>query len=106
MIYNEIFRLKEMLEQAGIPFEFANRTNPKFTWAEKWQIGYPVLPPSSERVCSVLEGFGTYGAEDDKLEIMGLLTPKEEKKETVAGWLTAEDVFMRIKKHYEETDNG
>ena len=50
MIYNEIFRLKEMLEQAGIPFEFANRTNPKFTWAEKWQIGYPVLPPSSERV--------------------------------------------------------
>ena len=105
MKYKEIFKLKGMLEEAGIPFEFADRTNPFLEWLEKWQIGYPVLPPSPKRVCSVIEGYGTYGAEDDRLEIMGLLTPEEEANDTVAGWLTAEDVFSRIKKHYEETDN-
>ena len=60
------------------------------------------LPPSPKIVCSVIEGYGTYGAEDDRLEIMGLLISEEEANDTVAGWLTAEDVFSRIKKHYEE----
>ena len=45
---------------------------------------------------------GTYGSEEDKLEIMGLLTEIEEEEDSVRGWLTAEEVFKRIKKHIEE----
>ena len=53
------------------------------------------------RVISVVEGIGSYGREADKLEIMGLLTPEEAERDSVAGWLTADDVFRRIKEHYE-----
>ena len=45
---------------------------------------------------------GTYGSEEDKLEITGLLTEIEEEEDSVRGWLTAEEVFKRIKKHIEE----
>lgn len=103
MKYKEIFKLKELLEKAKIPFEFADR-NPLGTavrWAEKWQIGYPVLPPNDENICSVIEGMGTYGQEQDLLEIMGLLSDEEREDDSVKGYLTAEDVFNRIKTHYE-----
>lgn len=43
--------------------------------------------------------FGCYGREKDLLEIMGLLTPEEEKINSVIGYLTAEDVFERITKY-------
>ena len=103
MKYKEIFKLKEMLEKSKIPFEFADR-NPlgvAVPWAEKWQIGYPVLPPNDENICSVIEGIGTYGHECDLLEIMGLLTDEELEYDSVIGYMTAEDVFERIKNHYE-----
>ena len=45
---------------------------------------------------------GTYGSEEDKLEITGLLTEIEEEEDSVRGWLTAEEVFKRIKKHIED----
>lgn len=104
MKYKEIFKLKEMLEKAKIPFEFAN-TNPlgiDASWAERLQIGYPVLPPDNGNVCSVIEGIDTYGQEQDLLEIMGLLTPEEHEHDSVKGYLIAEDVFERIKTHYSE----
>ena len=52
-------------------------------------------------ICSVVEFNGSYGASDDLLEIMGLMTEKEkqETEDDVLGWLTAEDVFNRIKSH-------
>ncbi len=49
----------------------------------------------------LLSGVSAYGGEVDKLEIMGLLTPEEAERDSVAGWLTADDVFRRIKEHYE-----
>lgn len=102
MKYKEIFKLKEMLEKAKIPFEFADRNPLGVRWAEKWQIGYPVLPPDDGNICSVIEGMGTYGQEQDLLEIMGLLTPEEGEDDSVKGYLTAKDVFKRIKNHYNE----
>ena len=36
------------------------------------------------------------------LEIMGLLTDDEKKFDSVAGWLTANNVFDRINKHWKE----
>ena len=95
--YKEIFRLKKMLEDANIPFDFfemdpdARKIIPEF---EHWHINYP---NRGDFIVSAIEGFGTYGEQDDKLEIMGGLT-EEEKEEgyDVIGWLTAEEVFERI----------
>lgn len=95
--YNEILRLKEMLIQHGIPFEFS-----------EFHGGYHVCYPSKDNViCSVIEHDGSYGREKDKLEIQGLLTEQEldETDDTVLGYLTAENVFTRIKKHFENLNN-
>jgi hypothetical protein len=97
--YKEIFRLKEMLEDAGIPFEFEDRSILQADF-QSYQIGFPVINPMHEMVCSVTQGFGTYGADVDKLEIMGLLTEKELAIDSVRGWLTAENVFNRIEAYY------
>lgn len=102
--YKEIFRLKKMLEDAKIPFDFFSMQDdvepqvksiiPDF---EHWHINYP---SKSKCVVSAIEGIGTYGETEDKLEIMGGLTEEEAKHDQVLGWLTAEDVFERIKKDY------
>jgi hypothetical protein len=90
--YTEILRLKEMLEKEGIPFVF----RPQFD-------GYTI---KYDGVCSVIEHFGSYGGDDNLLEIMGLLTKKENTSDNVLGYLTAENVFKRIKKHYKSAPHG
>lgn len=95
--YNEILRLKEMLTQHKIPFDFS-----------EFHGGYHICYPSENNViCSVIEHDGSYGREEDKLEIQGLLTEQEleETDDTVLGYLTAEDVFARINKHFENLTN-
>lgn len=90
----EIKRLKAMLEREGIPFE----------WCEQEPItgnAHIYYPDSDNRCkCSVVQGWCTYGGEDNLLEIMGLLTEKEHNINSVVGWLTAKEVFDRIKKHW------
>ena len=96
--YNEIFRLKEMLEKAEIPFEFRNLF-------DGFQICYPRNNKSEDdfvRECSVIEHEGSYGHSQDLLEIMGLLTEEESKYDSVVGYLSAENVFERIKNNYEK----
>jgi len=85
--YTEILRLKEMLEKDDIPFVF----RPQF---DGYTIKY------GEDVCSVIEHDGSYGSDKNLLEIMGLLTKKEQKDDDILGYLSAENVFKRIKKHY------
>lgn len=113
--YKEIFKLKKMLEDAGIPFswnegwgydedklEKLKEVAPDLV--EHYQICYPVFDPEY-RWISVIEGFGTFGAEQDRLEIMGGFTPWERyeyEDEPVIGHLTARNVFQRIKNHWEE----
>lgn len=85
----EIFKLKEMLENENIPFEFAEREE-----MEGYQIGYPKLPPGQFK-CSIIQHKYSYGNDINLLEIMGL-----SKNDDVEGYLSAEDVFERIKEHY------
>lgn len=82
--YTEIFRLKDMLEQAGIPFEFIDRSVEACDIGEMYQIAYPTFD-YRERVCSVVQGYYTYGSDCDALEIMGLLTEDEEMYDSVKG---------------------
>lgn len=96
-MYTEILKLKTKLEDAKIPFEFSNLY-------DGFHLCYPRENKSEDdtgRVCSVIQHFGSYGHSDDLLEIMGLLTEEESQNDDVVGWLSAEEVFERIKKHYD-----
>ncbi|MFR4383289.1 MAG: hypothetical protein ACLT4X_02790 [Phascolarctobacterium sp.] len=88
---NEIFKLKELLIKADIPFEF---------YLEKggYHLCYPM--DGEKRVCSAIQTNFSYGHEDDLIEIMGLLTEEEREEDSVKGWLAAEEVFKRIEKHW------
>lgn len=113
--YKEIFKLKKMLEDAEIPFSWNEgwgygkdryKELSMIPGLEHYQICYPVFD-SDHRWISVIEGFGTHGAEQDKLEIMGGFTPWERyeldlNEDCVMGYLTANNVFNRIKKNWEE----
>lgn len=114
----EIERLHKMLLDAGIEHEWRDRTPdgwrdlcgkyPKLFNADRvwgWQV--IVYKENGDRLVSAVEGWGTYGYSDesglfgepsDLIEIMGLLTPEEEREGVggVIGWLTAEEVFRRI----------
>ena len=93
--YQEIIKLDKMLIEANIP----HTTKRLF---DGWQVCYPVDVHKPDCVMDAIEHFGSYGHERDELEIMGLLTPKEEEDDSVLGCLTAEDVFERIRKHYSD----
>ena len=102
MAYTEIFKLKRMLEEAEIPFVFSDNVYDK---KHMLHIQYPNAS-DEERVCSVVQGYGTYGGDVDMLEILGLLTKREKRNNNaVAGWLSAENVFKRIQKHYKKRRN-
>lgn len=83
--YKEILRLKKMLSKSVIPHEMRKVHG-------GWQIGYPVLPPDTRNVCSVIEHTFSYGNREDLLEIMGLTR----NDDYVEGYLSAEDVYERI----------
>ena len=95
-MYTAIFELQKKLEQANIPHVFEDHSFDTFT---HFQI---VCPNNAMRYISVVQGTGTYGGPENKLEIMGLLTPEEATQDEVVGYLTAEDVFTRIRRKVAE----
>lgn len=88
--YKEILRLDVMLTEARIPHERARLM-------DGWQVWYP---SKEHYILDAIEHWSSYGKESDRLEIMGLLIPEEEEDDSVLGYLTAEEVFERIRKHY------
>lgn len=121
MKYAEILKLKEMLEEANIPFTFTD----DFGGVEEWvEIGAGFAKIYSDQhhayqirlgtLADVVENNYSYGQEKDLLEIMGGLTEEEMEHDSVLGWLTAEEVFKRFKYCWEhqtsvykkEKDNG
>ncbi|MCR4848144.1 MAG: hypothetical protein K5920_04755 [Bacteroidales bacterium] len=105
----EMPKLITMLQEANIPFE--TFSNP-FSGKQLCYYGKKGRPIPEEgvingsgigSVCSVIYG---YGKEKGLLEICGLMTEEEYEKvnDSVLGYLTAEDVFARIKKHWEEEE--
>ena len=95
--YNEIFKLKSMLEENHIPFEWVEHKD----FRNGYQICYP--GKGEKYVCSVIEHSFSYGSQKDLLEIQGLLTEKEEECDSVVGNLTADNVFQRILSHWNGT---
>ena len=95
----EIERLDAMLKKAGIPFERNDAVNEEPSFGDRYmrRIAYP---SKDNRVCSAIQGYGSYGEKQNRIEILGILT-KEGGAGDVEGGLTAEDVFERIRKHWE-----
>lgn len=91
--FAEMDKLEQLLVEADIPYEKSRAFGGK-------QLQYP--SSGEARVCSVILHKGSYGRSEGLLEIMGLLTDEELECDTVAGYLTADNVFGRIKKHWEE----
>lgn len=92
-MYNEIFKLKELLEKGNIPFEFKN-----------FHDGYQIIIKNKNnfRIADAIENKYSYGVEEDLLEIMGGVTEEEEEEfGGVLGWLSSEKVFKRFKYCYE-----
>ena len=91
----EIDRLAFLLERDDIPFEREEVST--VPGIELTRIQYPC---DKDFVCSAIQGTYSYGGKMNLIEIMGLLTPKEEEQDEVVGYLTADEVYERIKKHY------
>lgn len=88
--YQEITFLHRRLRDAGIPHEYERDM-------DGWHIWYP---SAEKHICSIIEHIGSYGHEQDLLEIDGLLTQEEKAVDCVAGNLTAREVFARIEAHW------
>ena len=69
-MYNEIFKLKELLEKGNIPFEFKN-----------FHDGYQIIIKNKNnfRIADAIENEYSHGNEEDLLEIMGGVTEEEEE---------------------------
>ena len=87
----EPLRLASMLLAANIPFEIGEMYNGLI-------ICYPCM--GDGRVSDAICHDGSYGRNEGLLEIMGCLTEEEEACDSVAGWLTAEEVFRRWHRHW------
>lgn len=92
--FDELFKLESMLKAEGIPFVYHR---------QPYKCGFQICYPEDgeNRVCSIILHSGSYGRGEGLLEIMGLLKPDEEECDDVVGYLTAEDVFERIKMHHD-----
>ena len=95
--YLEIHKLRKMLMFAQIPHTFTRLF-------DGWQVCYPEDRQSDNCVCDAVQHFGSYGSEDDRLELMGLLSEEEnEEYGGVLSYLTAQEVFDRIEAHWKNT---
>ena len=88
--YTEILKLNEMLTKAKIPHSF-----------DRLFDGYQIVYfYKGERIADAIEHFGSYGADENLLEIMGCMTSEEEEQDEVLGYLTAGEVFKRFAKDF------
>lgn len=97
--FTEIFKLKDKLDAIDLEYEFHDRGA---GLGERIYEHYQILlhDEYGNRIVSVIQGSGTYGSSDNKLEIMGLLTPEEQEQDGVVGWLSADEVYERIMQYY------
>lgn len=94
----ELDKLESMLKEADIPYK--RRGTQIAYYGKELPDDNPNRGLGVGSICSVIAH--GYGSEEGLLEIQGLMTPEEIEKEKgyVLGYLTAENVFERIKNHY------
>lgn len=101
--YDEIMKLKKMLDSAGIPYEYTLREGMEDLSLH--QLCYPCADVN-KRIYSVIEVFVSYDGDDDMLEIIGLLIPDELEQDGEVGYLSADEVFSYIIAAHEKEKDG
>ena len=94
MEFKEILKLEEMLREKKIPH-----------YLVPLRDGYQIIFPSLKmRLSDVIECTGSYGAERDTLEMMGLLSKEEMEQagDCAIGGFTAEEVCARWEEKWKE----
>lgn len=87
--YKEILELDRLLNEAGI----AHMT---YRAMDGWQLSYADM--NGDFITDAIEYSGSYGAGKDLLEIAGTLVQVDDGSDyPVEGWLTAQEVFERIR---------
>lgn len=97
--YREIFKLMCLLDTNKIKYEFYDRSQENVYGPGNHFIHFQVIinkKNTTERAFSIIEGFGTYGSEDDKLEVMNYFKTDEDH---VLGYLSADETLTIIKKN-------
>lgn len=96
--YTEAEKLDRLLTEASIP-------HTKERLLDGWQISYQVSRQTGGDmcICDAVQNFGSYGGKENLLEIMGLVD--ETRGDEVEGYLTADEVFDRIKEDYDRRRN-
>lgn len=96
---DELENLKLLLEENNIEYKFIfeRASNPKYN-----RRLVKLYNEYGDEVLSAICHYGSYGYEQGKIEIMGLLTKEESKHNSVVGFLDAKNVLKRIKKYLKE----
>jgi len=92
--FKEYEKLERMLTEAHIPHKTRK------LWEGK-QIGYPDFPETEDCICSAYIHEFSWGNEKGLLEAYGLTDVPNIDLEC-EGYLTAEEIFNRIEKDYNE----
>ena len=106
--YKAILRLKQMIDEAKIPY--ISFTDDYFRAKELYgdKATYPLYPAYCLRLTNdidVIENNLSLGNVENLLEIKGALTEDEQRRGEFCGFLTAEEVFKRFKYCYEHNTN-
>lgn len=101
----ELDKLEKYLKDKGIRYERIDRKPIQdeqgiiLHFTERHQICVPKEDLRFKKWDAICQP-GSYGCQEGLLEIMGELVNPKTDGDTVAGWLTAEDVIKRIEAKY------
>ena len=92
---NELDKLEAYLKENGIEYTREDRESEKYLYSNKHQIVvYKDGVIQWDAICHP----GSYGYEHGLLEIYGNIVDYEKDGDSVAGWLTADDIIQRLQK--------
>ena len=96
---NEIEKLHNMLNEAGIVHEFGPRLDGHYI--RVYDPNKPFESGGYDYIVDAIYFRGSYGYEEGLIEIAGYIK-SDDVPDTVEGWLTAEEIFNRIMTYKEE----
>ena len=91
----ELDKLETYLKEHGIEYTREDHVSEKHYYRNKHQI---VVYKGGVRQWDVICHPGSYGYEQGLLEICGNIADYEKDGDSVAGWLTADDIIQRLQK--------
>ena len=106
----EMEKLVEYLDKSGANYNRIKETNiMAFPGGNEIDLGRDQVVVYDNEGCIKWDAichYGSYGYEAGLLEIMGDIVDKKKDGDSVAGWLTAENVIERVKAQEDTKNEG